>query len=79
MTTVQEAPFAEYTDQLREMAEALREKAVETPGLGIQELLKRAADAYGTTPSQMKYALSFAGVKHLVKIDYDTATVAPVV
>ena len=77
-TTMQNAPFVEYTDELRQMAVSLRNVALESPGLSIDELLKRAARTYGTTASQMKYALSFAGVKKLVRIDYDSATVSAV-
>jgi len=78
MTTVQSAPFVEYTDKLRSMAGTLRDIALASPNVEIDELLRKAADAYGTTSSQMKYALSFAGVKKLVKIDYDSATVTAV-
>jgi len=73
---VQSTPFVEYTDKLRSMADVLRAVALETPDSKIDVLLKRAAETYGTTASQMKYALSFAGVKKLVKINYDTATVS---
>lgn len=76
MTTVQNAPFQEYTDKLRSMASVLREVALETPDVKIDDLLKQAAAEYGTTAAQMKYALSFAGVKRLVKINYDSATVS---
>jgi hypothetical protein len=70
--------FVEHTEKLREMAETLRLVALERPGVDISELLKIAGEQYGTTPSQMKYALSFAGVKKLVTIDYDSATVSAV-
>lgn len=75
---VQNAPFVEYTDKLREMAEVLQTVAVETPNLKIEDLLEKAALICGTTPPQMKYALSFAGVKRLVLIDYDSATVSAI-
>lgn len=77
-TAVQGATFVEHTEKLREMASTLKEVAERLPGTKIPDLLKLAGDEYGTTASQMKYALSFAGVKNLVKIDYDSATVSPV-
>jgi hypothetical protein len=78
MTTVQDAPFVEYTDKLRTMADSIRAVALATPNMDIDDLLKQAAVSYGTTASQMKYALSFAGVKKLVRIDYDSATVSAI-
>lgn len=57
------------------MAETLRAVALKKPNQTIEHVLTEAAEAYGTTPSQMKYALSFAGVKNLVKVDYDSSTV----
>lgn len=74
-TTTQDATFVDQTATLREMAECLKQVAIENPGTDISVLLKLAGDRFGTTPSQMKYALSFAGVKNLVRIDYDSATV----
>ena len=76
MTITAQAPFVEYTDKLRSMAMEIRAVAIKTPNVKIQDLLKQAAESYGTTASQMKYALSFAGVKKIVRIDYDTATVS---
>lgn len=82
MTTASGQQFSQYTDQLRSMAEVLRDVAETSPSgaqaLSIDQLLRSAADVYGTTPAQMKYALSFAGVKHLVKIDYDSSTVTAI-
>lgn len=78
MTTLQAAPFAQYTDQLRSMAECLRKVARTKPSMTIDELLSEAAEDYGTTAAQMKYALSFARVKKLVEIDYDSATVTAI-
>lgn len=58
------------------MAECLKEVALEHPNSDINFLLRTAGERFGTTSGQMKYALSFAGVKKLVKIDYDSATVS---
>ncbi|WP_426518786.1 hypothetical protein ACPPVQ_03795 [Diaminobutyricibacter sp. McL0618] len=75
-TTTQDATFVDQTATLRAMAECLKQVAIEKPNSDISELLRLAGERYGTTPSQMKYALSFAGVKKLVRIDYDSATVS---
>ncbi|MPT14499.1 MAG: hypothetical protein E2601_06290 [Microbacterium sp.] len=76
MAGVQVAPFEDYTRELHAMAEVLREVVAEQPDQKVSNVLEKAAKIYGTTASQMKYALSFAGVKNLVKVDYDSSTVA---
>jgi hypothetical protein len=80
MTSVLEsrAPYSEHTAVLENMAETLRRIAGEKPDLNIPQLLETAAVEFGTTASQMKYALSFARVKRLVDVDYDSSRVTPV-
>jgi hypothetical protein len=80
MTSTLEArtPYSEHTEALESMAETLRLMAGERPNLSIPELLETAAVAWGTTASQMKYALSFARVKRLVEVDYDSSRVTPI-
>ncbi len=75
---VSRAPYAEHTEALEDMASVLRRIAGEKPDLSIPTLLETAAVEWGTTASQMKYALSFARVKRLVEVDYDSSRVTPI-
>ena len=80
MTSVLETrtSYAEHNDALARMAETLRRLATEKPDLDIADLLEEAAIEMDTTASQMKYALSFARVKRLVEVDYDSSRVIPI-
>ena len=70
--------YAEQNQTLELMAAALRRIASEKPDLDIADLLEEAAIELDTTASQMKYALSFARVKRLVEVDYDSSRVIPI-
>ncbi|GAA1787978.1 hypothetical protein [Agromyces lapidis] len=45
--------------------------------LAIDDVLARVANVYRTTPSQVKYALSYGNAKDMYVIDYGSATVKP--
>ena len=65
-------PIMAETEQ---MALVLAGEAAAEPNIPIAVLLERSAKAYGTTAGRMKYALTFAKVRGLVTVDYDSATV----
>ena len=77
-TLLRELSFSEQTDILRDRAKTIAELAEKTPDVAVEQLLEAAAAVYRVAPSQMMYALSFADVKNLVKIDYDSETVSAV-
>ena len=66
----------EYVEKLADMAATL--VAVLTEERPIDEALAYAAMEYGSTASQMKYALSYARSRGWVVIDYDKGTVRTV-
>ncbi len=59
---------------LESMARELQGVVRESQGIDLNEALKRSAERYRTTPGRMKYALTFARVRGMVVVDYDTAT-----
>ena len=70
-----ELSFAEQTAILRTRAAVLRSIALSSPSITVDDLLEAGATECRITPSQMMYALSFADVKGIVSIDYDSKTV----
>lgn len=67
--------FENYTEELKAMASSLLHILEDFKPLTISEALQKSADYHRTTPSMMKYALSYAHTKRYVEIDYDEGTV----
>lgn len=67
--------FENYTEELKAMATSLVQVLGDFKAFPIAEALQKAADYHRTTPSMMKYALSYAHTKRYVEIDYDQGTV----
>lgn len=67
--------FENYTEELKAMATSLVQVLGDFKAVPIAEALQKAADYHRTTPSMMKYALSYAHTKRYVEIDYDEGTV----
>lgn len=72
MSTNSEPMIAE----LRARADVLCSVVRKEGTLGIDSLLNAGARKHGTTAGQMKYALTYAKVMGLLKIDYNEATVS---
>lgn len=77
MGTMDHLGFDDQKLLLEEMAAEIARIAADEPGVGVNDVLERAGDAFHLPASQMKYALSFADVNHLVKVDYSKYTVVP--
>ncbi|WP_159600271.1 hypothetical protein [Agromyces humi] len=75
----QEAPAE--TDGLRAIldtqAETIQSLVSEDPGVNIDDLLERAGNREGLPASQLKYALSYADIMGMIKINFGTYTATP--